>query len=380
MLLPMPELPSGVDDALNRRILAVAEDCVTGFHRHPFAVIAAGCGLPEAVVRQRLLAMLQAGTVRRVRQTLLSTSLADGALVAWRVPEGGLEAAYAWLRDRDPFTGHVVLRESEDPAAPGAAFRLWTTLKVPTGCGSVAEHCGLLARHIGAEEFVPLPVVGMFALAVGHVRRAGLKPGDRQAELPVMQRPARPQLSALEWRVLLALKESLLPSEFCHEPWEARARALGLPLEEFCRVAAALDARQVIGRFATFLDHMGAARHAKGSGLGASGLFHWAVPEGMEERAGAECGRHCCMTHCYWRSGAGRHFGGAQIMGVVHSPTREGVLAHKAAIDAHLAACGIPLLHTAVFWSRRAIVRPSEIDPVVYGAWRRGLPGGEALA
>ena len=92
----------------------------------------------------------------------------------------------------------------------------------------------------------------------------------------------------------------------------------------------------------------------------------------MEERAGAECGRHICMTHCYWRSG-GQKFGGAQIMGVVHAPTREEVLAHKAAIDAHLAACGIPVLHTAVFWSLRAEIRPSEISPVKYREWLRAM-------
>ncbi len=349
---------------MNRRILAVAEDCVTGFHRHPFAVIAEACGLPEDGVRDRLLAMLRAGTVRRVRQTLLSTSLAEGALVAWRVPEKRLDAAYAWMRDEDPFTGHVVLRESEDPSAPGSDFHLWTTIKVPRGSGTVESHCRLLCRLTGATAFAPMPVVGMFALGVGHVRRAGLKPGDMLPEPAVMQRPARPQLCEEEWRVLLALKESLLPGEFVHETWAARARALDMSVERFCELAEELDRRHVIGRFATFLDHVDKGRRAS-VGLGASGLFHWAVPPGMEERAGAECGRHLCMTHCYWRSG-GEAFGGAQIMGVVHAPTREGVLAHKAAIDAHLAACGIPLLHTAVFWSRRAVIRPSEIDPAAY--------------
>ncbi len=370
----MPDAPATLEDELNRRILAVAEDQVGGFHRHPFAAVAAACSLPEELVRERLLAMLQAGTIRRVRQTLLSTSLAEGALVAWQVPEDRLEAAYAWMRDEDPFTGHVVLRECENPAAPGAAYQLWTTLKVPTGCGSVEEHCRLLCRLTGAADFVPLPVVGMFALGVGHVRRSRLQVGDRMPELPPMQRPSRPQLSAEEWRVLLALKESLEPCEFVPETWEARARALGMSVEHFCAVAEALDARRVIGRFATFLDHQGKGRHA--AGLGASGLFHWAVPAGMEERAGAECGRHLCMTHCYWRSGGADAFGGAQIMGVVHAPTREGVLAHKAAIDAHLAACGIPLLHTSVFWSRRAVICPSEISPEIYRAWRqRWSPG-----
>ncbi len=371
--LPMPEmptkggLPTGVDDAVNRCILAVAEDRVEGFHRRPFAAIAAVCGQPEDVVRARLLAMLQAGTIRRVRQTLLSTSLADGALIAWRVPAGKLEAAYAWMRDHDPFTGHVVLRESEDPAAPGADYCLWTTLKVPMGCGSVEEHCRLLCRLSGAEDFVPLPVVGMFTLGVGHVRRSQLRVGDRSPEPPAMQRPARPQLSEEEWAVLLSLKESLEPHEFVPEPWAGRAAALGMPHERYCALAEALDRRKVIGRFASFLDHQGKGRHA--AGLGASGLFHWAVPEGMEERSGAECGRHLCMTHCYWRSGGEKHFGGAQIMGVVHAPTREGVLAHKAAIDAHLAACGIPLRHTAVFWSRRAVICPSEISPAAYREW-----------
>lgn len=56
-------------------------------------------------------------------------------------------------------------------------------------------------------------------------------------------------------------------------------------------------------------------------------------------------------------------------MGVVHAATREEVLAHKAAIDSHLATCGIPVLHTAVFWSLRAEIRPSEISPLQYRNW-----------
>jgi hypothetical protein len=37
-------------------------------------------------VIERIRAMLEAGTIRRVRQTLLATNLAQGALVAWQVP------------------------------------------------------------------------------------------------------------------------------------------------------------------------------------------------------------------------------------------------------------------------------------------------------
>ena len=348
------------------QILAIAEDRLTGFHPRPFDEIAARCNLPVELVMERLRTLLESGTVRRIRQTLLSTSLADGALVAWRVPEARLEQAWAWLKENDPFTGHVVLRSCDNPAAPGADYRLWTTLKVPCGSNTVAGHCQLLMQHIGATDFAPLPVVGMFALGVGHVRRAHLQPGDKTDTLPAMQCPTRPHLSDEDWQVLMVLKESLTPEEIVHEPWEQRALQLGMSKEQFYAIAADLDARKVIGRFATFLNHTGGSN--KRSGTGAAGLFHWAVPKGMEERAGAECGRHICMTHCYWRSG-GEPFGGAQIMGVVHSSTWEGVLAHKAAIDAHLASCGIPVLHTAIFRSEKAIINPSEIDPVKYKNW-----------
>lgn len=363
---PHSVIPSDSADPLNRRILAVAEDQLTGFHPFPFDTLALRCGLPAETVLERLRAMLAAGTVRRIRQTLLSTSLAEGALLAWKLPEDALEPAFDWLKRHDPFTGHIVIRRSENPAAPGAGYRLWTTLKVPHGYGSIREHGQRLARHIGASSFIPLPVVGMFALGVGHIRRARLCPGDKLPEPPPMQKPARPQLTEQEWQVLLALKESLAPHELVREPWVARARALGLQPEELYTLADRLDKLHVIGRFATFLDHTGNAGEHTGTGV--SGLFHWAVPAGMEETAGRECGRHTCMTHCYWRSG-GEVFGGAQIMGVVHAASREKVLAHKKAIDLHLSRCGIPLLHTAIFWSERAEIRPSEINPARYKEW-----------
>ena len=49
--------------------------------------------------------MLRAGTIRRVRQTLMATNLAPGALVAWRVPEEKLDAAFDYLRARRSVLG-----------------------------------------------------------------------------------------------------------------------------------------------------------------------------------------------------------------------------------------------------------------------------------
>jgi hypothetical protein len=47
------------------------------------------------------------------------------------------------------------------------------------------------------------------------------------------------------------------------------------------------------------------------------------------------------------------------------------VLAHKAAIDVHLAEAGIPVSYTNVFWGGRSEIKPSETSPTVYVSWCR---------
>ena len=135
-------LPASVTDPVNARILAVSEDKVQGFHADPIRVIAEKSGVELPTVIERIQAMLRAGTIRRVRQTLLATNLAQGALVAWQVPEEKLNAAFEYMWREDPFSGHIVIR-STDAAITGAKYRLWTTLKVPQGF-SMEKHCRFL--------------------------------------------------------------------------------------------------------------------------------------------------------------------------------------------------------------------------------------------
>src|SRR5436853_7667751 len=125
-------LPLEHNDPINEKILAISEDKIEGFVREPFQEIACRSGVDADVVMARIAALLRAGTIRRVRQTLLATNLAKGALVAWKVPEDKVEAAFDWMFRRDPFSGHVVLR-STDTASAGSDYKLWTTVKVPQG-------------------------------------------------------------------------------------------------------------------------------------------------------------------------------------------------------------------------------------------------------
>ena len=362
-------IPTDIADPVNAQILAVSEDRIAGFLTEPFEEIASKAELPVATVHERLRAMLEAGVIRRIRQTLMATNLAPGALVAWKVSAERLDEAFDYLAKEEPFSGHVVIR-STDAETPGSVYRLWTTLKVPQGF-SMQRHCEVLSARIGATAFRIMPAKRLFALGVGHVRRRGLEPGSRTDEPGQVLDTNIVELTPREWQVLGPLKRELAVGEIGPEPWRARAEEAGVPYEEFLEVARGLAARGVIGRFSTFLEHV------KPSSTGErvtryNALFHWRVPVGREIEAGQEVGRHHILTHAYWREG-GDEFANVNIMAVAHGTDKALVLAHKAAIDDHLEAIGIPVSYTNVFWGGRSEIKPSEIMPQAYETWCRSI-------
>jgi DNA-binding Lrp family transcriptional regulator len=356
------ELPIAHTDPINAKILAVSEDRIQGFVRDPIGTIAEQSGVDAETVMERIRAMLQAGTIRRVRQTLMATNLAEGALVAWQYPEEKLNEAFDYMVDDDPFSGHVVIR-STDAATPGSKYRLWTTVKVPQGY-SIEKHCAMIGRLTGADHFRVMPANRIFALGVGHVRRKGMEPGSKSDELAEEKDTTKANLSELDWLVLTALKREVEPEEFTRDLWRNRAAEAGVPLEQFFEVAESLNARKVIGRFSTFLEHVKPLQTGERV-TRFNALFHWAVPPGREIEAGREVGRFHILTHCYWREG-GPEFRNVNIMAVAHGTEKDAVLAHKAAIDAHLESIGIPVSYTNVFWGGRSEIKPSEISPFAY--------------
>ncbi len=358
-------VPTDVDDSVNAQILAVSEDRLHGFHERPFSQIAELSGVPLDTVLERIHAMLEAGVIRRVRQTLLTTSLAPGALVAWKVPSDVLAGAFEFMSGQDPFSGHVVIRTT-DRETEGSEYRLWTTLKVPREF-SLEKHCRYLAQETGAQEFRMMPAKKLFKLGVGHVRRRGLPPGSRAPEPAAVIDTELVRLDDHQWRVLTALKRELDLDEIREPPWARRAGEAGVTPGEFVRVGRELEAKGVIGRFSTFLEHV------KPSATGKrvtryNGLFHWRVPAGREIDAGREVGRHHVITHAYWREG-GPAFGNVNLMAVAHGMEKGPLLEHKAAIDAHLEEAGVQVSYSNVFWGGKSEIKPSEISPLAYREW-----------
>lgn len=362
-------IPLELTDPVNTRILAVSEDKLEGFQRDPFGEIARRSGVPLETVLQRIRALLEVGTIRRVRQTLLSTNLAEGALIAWQVPQEKLGEAFDFMFQQDPFSGHVVIRTTDEDN-PGSRYRLWTTLKVPQGY-DIRKHCDFLKSRVGANSYLIMPAKALFVLGVGHTRRKGMEPGARSDERAEVMYPQVVDLSQPEWQVLTALKRELALEEIVAQPWEGRAAEAGVSVDEFCRVAESLEKRKLLGRFSTFLEHVKPT--ASGERVTRyNALFHWAVPADRVEEAGREVGRHEIITHAYWREG-GPEFRDVNLMAVAHGTDKNVVLAHKAAIDEHLAEAGVPVTYTNVFWGGRSEIKPSEISPFAYAEWCREM-------
>jgi hypothetical protein len=238
------------------------------------------------------------------------------------------------------------------------------------------RHCEYLMKQTGCVSYRLMPAKRLFALGVGHVRRKGMELGSKSDELAEVHDTNIVELSELEWRVLLPLKREFAAEEIVADLWRARAAEADVPLDQFYEVATRLNERGVVGRFSTFLEHVKPG--ATGERVTKfNALFHWAVPAGREIEAGQQVGRFHIMTHAYWREG-GPEFANVNVMGVAHGTEKEVVLAHKQAIDAHLASVGIPVSYTNVFWGGRSEIKPSEISPVAYEQWcgEQGLDVG----
>ena len=117
-----------------RRDPAVSEDRLAGLQRGSVRRDRRAQRRRAERVIERVVAMLRAGTIRRVRQTLMSTNLARGALVAWQVPP------IVSIALRLHVQGRSVLGSRGDPFhRPGDAGR------APTVCGRRSKCPGILA-------------------------------------------------------------------------------------------------------------------------------------------------------------------------------------------------------------------------------------------
>ena len=222
-----------------------------------------------------------------------------------------------------------------------------------------------------------MPALRAFVLGVGHMRRKGMQ---RRRDVAGSRRRPCSRRSSISRSATgtcsSVLKRDFAPDEIGERMWERRARAAGIDPATFFDVAEDLDRAR---RHRPLL-HVPRAHEAGGRRTSAcrasTGSFTGPCRAGREIEAGCEIGRFAILTHCYWRD-AGPELNDVNIMAVAHGETKEQVMAHKAAIDAHLDAIGIGFTYTNVYWGGRAEIKPSEISPV--GVPRVGADEGSAM-
>ena len=197
-------IPVTISDPINQKILSVSEDLLSGFQTDPFGEISRLTEIPVDTIIDRIKAMLASGTIRRVRQTMITTSLARGSLVAWQLEESKLNGAFDYMFQEDPFSGHVVIRTA-DVGSAGERYRLWTTLKVPPQF-SLEKHADFLAEKVGAQSYRLMPAKKLFALGVGHTRRKQILPGSRREDPGRVIDTEIIPLTSEQWKIMEVLK------------------------------------------------------------------------------------------------------------------------------------------------------------------------------
>ncbi|MFZ5807000.1 MAG: Lrp/AsnC family transcriptional regulator [Verrucomicrobiota bacterium] len=337
---------------IHRKILAIAEDRLMGFQEDPIAEIARKTRLNSSVVIQSIQEMMRAGVIRRVRQTLATHHLTEGALIAWEIPETKLRRAFELLSKKDSATGHVVIRSSERDDV-FKKFRLWTTLKSPHDL-SLKCHADFLKKRIGAKQYFLLPARGIFVLSVGHIRRANMALDSKSPHPVRMQMPKKIRLSRREWKILEIIQREFQPEEIQKNLWQKRAEKKGIAWDFFLKQARNLEKKDVFGKFSVFLN----PARVLGKKT-ASALFVWSIPNGWEEKAGRKIGRFQKFTHCYWRAA---HEGLLHInlMGIAHGENKAELKKLKNIVDAHLLKKKIPCAYSNLLWSERSAIKPSE--------------------
>jgi len=85
-----------------RKYWVVSEDRVKGFQRDPWAFIARETGLEVDEIMARIRAMLKPAPFAGCGKPCWRPTSAQGALVAWEVPEDKLESTFEFMFQHDP--------------------------------------------------------------------------------------------------------------------------------------------------------------------------------------------------------------------------------------------------------------------------------------
>jgi siroheme decarboxylase len=250
----------------------------------PYEALAAGLGISEEDVRDRIGALKERRQVRQISAIFNTGALGyRSSLVAMAVDDSRLEEA-ALVVNAYPGVSHNYLR-------PGT-YNMWYTIAVPPGValeGAVSE----LSEAAGGWPTLILPALRKYKLAVvldvleeGESDSAFDPAGRTVLEAQEVFQPTSANI-----RLVRCVQEDL---PLVDRPFAQWARMLNVPETTLLEGIARWLNLGFIRRFAAVLNH-------RQVGFSANGMVVWACPEKHIDEYGIILSSHAEVSHCYHR-------------------------------------------------------------------------------
>lgn len=272
-------MAAGVDPPLDQRDRALLTLAQASFPlvSRPFAMLGHAVGADEAEALDRLLALRQAGLLRRIAPVFEPAALGlVTELLALRVDAGHLEHAADTIAGWPQVT-HCYERDHAVNlwVAGEAAAAAWFTRRVRE-----------MAAWPGVQGVWRLPTVRRFKIGVCF----DLVGEGLSAPVPAL-RPAAGSLGEKD-RALLGLLETDLP--LCPKPFEVLAARAGLTEHEVLSLLIGWHGMGRIRRYGALVSH-------RRLGFVANAMTVWRVPPGRLVAAGEALAASPAVSHCYER-------------------------------------------------------------------------------
>jgi len=250
----------------------------------PFAAVAREARMPVTDVKSRAQRLLDQRIIREITPIFDTRALGYASmLVAAKVdPENPHRAAQ--IINSHPGVSHNYLRTHE--------FNLWFTIATPPdsklGLEGTLE---ILQAETGAESIRQLPTLTLFKINMNLEMEQGTDALSAAVDAAPPRELERQPYDETDVEVIRALQG---PMSVIDRPYDAAAREVGMPVDEFLAHLGGMVERKLLRRVAAILYH-------RRAGFSANGMGVWRVPEDRVSEIGRRMAAVRGISHCYQR-------------------------------------------------------------------------------
>ncbi len=246
----------------------------------PFAEIAQMLGCLEEEVLETVQAQKDASIIRQISPIFDTKRLGyNSSLVAFVVEEEDIDAAVEVINSH-PGISHNYERDHH--------FNIWFTVAVaPDSRLGLEKTVALLAEKVGAKDFIMLPTLKLFKIAV----KLNTTGKDAKKEKVHKKVHKEIELTPLYHDIIRETQNDL---PVVSEPFAGAIEKLGISYDVLFDVLNALKDAGVMRRFAGILNH-------RKAGFNANAMVVWDINEKEGEDIGKRAAEFSAVSHCYLR-------------------------------------------------------------------------------